>query len=116
MKALHDEEDEVRESYLEKMDAVLTAEQFRTIQKMRNDLRRDVKKLKDKQFNTLEKHRHSFESILTPEQKNMLEQHHGQKHKQSLHEGVKETGFGPHKNKKTEASKTPKVKPSSHRK
>ncbi len=78
IKSLHDKGGEIRDSYLEKMDAVLTAEQFRTIQKMRIELRKEMKKLQDEHDKILEKHRHDFESILTPEQKQALEHQHKQ--------------------------------------
>ncbi len=78
MKALRDQGEDVRDTYLEKMDAVLSAEQFRKIQKMRNDLRKEMKKLQNKHENLMEKHRQDFESILTPEQRKILEHQHEQ--------------------------------------
>lgn len=93
MKALRSEEDDLRDSYLEKMDAVLTSEQFRKIQKMRQDLRREMKKLQDKRENIMDKHRQSFESILTPEQRKMLENHNNE-HKNIIHQGGEKSGVG----------------------
>lgn len=72
MRALHSEEEELRDVYLEKMDAVLTSEQFRKIQNMRQNLRKEMKKLQNKRDDIMENHRQSFESILTPEQRKIL--------------------------------------------
>lgn len=91
MKALRSEEDYLRDSYLEKMDAVLTSEQFRKIQKMRQDLRREMKKLQDKRENIMDNHRQSFESILTPEQRKMLDNYNNEN---IIPQGGEKSGVG----------------------
>jgi len=82
IRSLHTEEEDLRDTYFEKMDSILTAEQFRQIQKMRSDLRKEMRKLQNKQEEILEKHRKDFELILTPEQRMRLERNH----EQNIHE------------------------------
>ncbi|MDE6571467.1 MAG: Spy/CpxP family protein refolding chaperone [Alphaproteobacteria bacterium] len=92
MKRLRDDEDDLREKYRERFEAILTDEQFRKIETMRNDLRKDMKKLREQQHDVMEKHKRDFESILTDEQKKALEQKHNENHNKTPAPGAGKTG------------------------